>query len=62
MSTELDFDKDSFLQLKDNMFKIHDNIITLAACYSLYDKSGLVKTNNHILFALKQTQLILDDF
>ncbi len=58
----MEFDKDSFIELKNNVFKLQDNLITISACYNLYPEDGQGKSNSHIAFALKQTQLILDDF
>ena len=58
----MEFDKDSFIELKENVFKIQDNLITIAGCFHLYSDEGQITSNNHLSLALKQTQLILDNF
>ena len=55
-----DFDKDTFIELKKNIFKIHDDIISIAGIYSLTGKRNLF--NKHLSFSLKQTQSVLDSF
>lgn len=55
------FDKNSFVKVRDNIRKIDDNLLVInsmvfGGSYSLDDY------NRHLKFALNQIQLILADF